>query len=121
MTVKEKKTVTKPKAKTKSKDQSTQKKVLRHLDIIRYPIVTEKTTNMSAHNQVVFAVSKDATKPEIKAAIEATFGVKVKAVNTLNKKGKTKRFRGQPGLQENVKKAIITLTEGQQLDIGSGI
>ncbi|MDF3034378.1 MAG: hypothetical protein K0R76_1332 [Alphaproteobacteria bacterium] len=91
------------------------------LDIIRYPIVTEKSTNLSAHNQVTFAVLKTAKKPEIKAAIEAAFGVSVKAVNTLIQKGKTKRFKGRAGVQEDVKKAIITLNDGQQLDLGSGI
>lgn len=102
---------------TKAKDQ----KNIRLLDVIRYPLVTEKSTNLSAHNQVVFAVLKSATKPEIKAAIEATFGVSVKAVNTLVRKGKTKRFKGRVGVQEDVKKAFITLNEGQQLDLGTGI
>jgi large subunit ribosomal protein L23 len=91
------------------------------LDIIRYSIVTEKSTNLSAHNQVTFAVLKTATKPEIKTAIETVFGVSVKAVNTLIRKGKTKRFKGRVGVQEDVKKAIITLNDGQQLDLGSGI
>lgn len=91
------------------------------LDIIRYPIVTEKSTNLSAHNQVTFAVLKTASKPEIKAAIESIFGVSVKAVNTLIRKGKTKRFKGRSGVQEDMKKAVITLNDGQQLDLGSGI
>ncbi len=91
------------------------------LDIIRYSIVTEKSTNLSNHNQVTFAVLKTATKPEIKTAIETIFGVSVKAVNTLIRKGKTKRFKGRVGTQEDVKKAIITLNDGQQLDLGSGI
>ena len=97
------------------------KKNVRLLDIIRYPIVTEKSTNLSNHNQVTFAVFKTATKPEIKTAIETIFGVSVKAVNTLIRKGKTKRFKGRGGVQEDVKKAIITLNDGQQLDLGSGI
>lgn len=97
------------------------KKNVRLLDIIRYPIVTEKSTNLSNHNQVTFAVLKTATKPEIKTAIETIFGVSVKAVNTLIRKGKTKRFKGRVGVQEDVKKAIITLNDGQQLDLGSGI
>jgi len=97
------------------------KKDIGLLDIIRYPIVTEKSTNLSAHNQVTFAVLKTASKPEIKAAIELVFGVSVKAVNTLIKKGKVKRFKGRVGVQEDVKKAIITLNDGQQLDLGSGI
>ena len=91
------------------------------LDIIKYPIVTEKSTNLSANNQVTFAVLKTASKSEIKAAIESVFGVSVKAVNTLIRKGKTKRFKGRVGVQEDVKKAIITLNDGQQLDLGSGI
>lgn len=103
------------------KSMLTGKKIVSHLDIIRYPIVTEKTTNLSAHNQVTFAVLKTATKPEIKAAIEAIFGVSVKAVNTLLRKGKVKRFKGRVGVQEDIKKAIITLNEGQQLDLGTGI
>ena len=97
------------------------KKDIGLLDIIRYPIVTEKSTNLSAHNQLTFAVLKTASKPEIKAAIEFVFGVSVKAVNTLIKKGKLKRFKGRVGVQEDVKKAIITLNDGQQLDLGSGI
>ncbi len=105
------------KKKTKAKEQ----KNIGLLDVIRYPIVTEKSTNISAHNQVIFAVLKTATKPEIKAAIEATFGVSVKAVNTLIRKGKTKRFKGRVGTQEDIKKAVITLNEGQQLDLGAGI
>lgn len=91
------------------------------LDIIRYPVVTEKSTNLSNHNQVTFAVLKTATKPEIKTAIETIFGVSVKAVNTLIRKGKTKRFKGRAGVQQDVKKAIITLNDGQRLDLGSGI
>ena len=113
MTVKE----TKAQTKTKGKEQ----KNIGFLDIIRYPIVTEKSTNLSAHNQVTFAVLKTATKPEIKAAIEAVFGVSVKAINTLIRKGKTKRFKGRVGVQEDVKKAIITLHDGQQLDLGTGM
>jgi large subunit ribosomal protein L23 len=103
------------------KTKANGKKNIGLLDIIRYPLVTEKSTNLSAHNQVTFAVLKTATKPEIKAAIEDAFGVSVKAVNTLIRKGKTKRFKGRSGMQEDVKKAIITLNDGQQLDLGSGI
>ncbi|MBM3468929.1 MAG: 50S ribosomal protein L23 [Alphaproteobacteria bacterium] len=98
-----------------------EKKQVGLLDVIKYPIVTEKSTNLSAHNQVVFAVCKTATKPEIKSAIEQIFGVSVKAVNTLVRKGKEKRFKGRAGIQEDVKRAIITLNDGQQLDLGSGI
>lgn len=109
------------KEKKNTKEQKNPKKNIGLLDIIRYPIVTEKSTNLSAHNQVTFAVLKTASKPEIKAAIESAFGVSVKAVNTLIRKGKTKRFKGRVGVQEDVKKAIITLNDGQQLDLGSGI
>jgi large subunit ribosomal protein L23 len=90
------------------------------LDILRYPIVTEKSTNLSQHNQVVFCVSKSADKKAIKAAVESVFGVSVKAVNTLIRKGKRKIFKGRRGVQEDVKRAIITLAEGQQLDLGTG-
>lgn len=107
--------------KVKEKKSSKEKKDIGLLDIIRYPIVTEKSTNLSAHNQVTFAVLRAASKPEIKAAIESVFGVSVKAVNTSVKKGKLKRFKGRIGRQEDVKKAIITLNDGQQLDLGSGI
>lgn len=91
------------------------------LDVIKHPIVTEKSTNTSAHNQVTFAVSITATKPQIKLAIESAFGVSVKAVNTLVRKGKVKVFKGRRGVQVDVKKAIITLNDGQQLDLGAGI
>ena len=94
---------------------------LRHYDVIRTPSITEKSTMVSEQNQVVFNVAKDASKPEIKAAVEALFGVKVKAVNTLIRKGKTKRFRGFAGKQSDVKKAIVTLVDGQSIDISSGL
>ena len=94
---------------------------LRHYDVIRSPSITEKSSLISEQNQVVFNVAKDATKPEIKAAIEALFGVKVKAVNTLLRKGKTKRFRGIAGRQKDVKKAIVTLAEGQSIDVSTGL
>lgn len=90
-------------------------------DIIRSPVVTEKSTMASENNQVVFDVAIDATKPAIKAAVEALFSVKVKAVNTLVRKGKTKRFRNRLGVRNDVKKAIVTLAEGQSIDIGAGI
>lgn len=92
-----------------------------HYDIILGPVVTEKATLLSEHNQVVFRVRPEATKPEIKAAIEALFGVEVKAVNTLNQKGKTKRFRGRIGRRSDVKKAIVTLAEGHKIDVTTGI
>jgi large subunit ribosomal protein L23 len=94
---------------------------LRHYDVIRAPAITEKSTFVSENNQVVFNVAKDASKPEIKAAVEALFGVKVKAVNTLVRKGKTKRFKTTIGKQQDVKKAIVTLVEGQTLDVTTGL
>ena len=94
---------------------------LRHYDVIVSPAITEKSTIASEQNQVVFNVAKKATKPEIKAAIEALFGVKVKAVNTLLRKGKVKRFRGIKGRQSDVKKAVVTLAEGQSLDVSTGL
>ena len=92
-----------------------------HYDVIRKPIVTEKATMASEANAVVFQVAKTATKPQIKEAIEAVFGVKVKAVNTAITKGKTKRFRGQPGVRSDVKKAYVTLEEGNTIDVSSGL
>jgi large subunit ribosomal protein L23 len=94
---------------------------LRHYDVIVSPIITEKATIASENNQVVFRVAKDATKPEIKAAVEALFGVKVKAVNTLIRKGKVKRFKGTIGRQTDVKKAIVTLAEGSSIDVTTGL
>ena len=94
---------------------------LRHYDVIRTPSITEKSTLVSEQNQVVFNVAKDATKPEIKAAVEALFGVKVKAVNTLVRKGKVKRFRGVTGKQSDVKKAVVTLVDGQSIDVTTGL
>jgi large subunit ribosomal protein L23 len=92
-----------------------------HYDIIRAPVVTEKSTRLGELNQVVFRVSPDATKPQIKAAVEALFSVKVKAVNTMNVKGKVKRFRGRPGKRSDVKKAIVTLAAGHSIDVTTGI
>jgi large subunit ribosomal protein L23 len=93
----------------------------RMYNVILSPVITEKSTLGSEHNQVTFRVAKDATKPEVKTAIEELFGVKVKAVNTLNQKGKLKRFRGRLGKRSDVKKAIVTLEEGQTLDVTTGI
>ena len=90
-------------------------------DVIPAPMVTEKSTRMSEHNQVVFRVRKEATKPEIKAAVEGLFGVKVTAVNTLVQKGKMKRFKGRVGFRSDFKKAIVTLVEGQNIDVTTGI
>jgi large subunit ribosomal protein L23 len=94
---------------------------IRHYDVIRNPVVTEKSTMASEHGQVVFDVAIDATKPEIKAAVEALFSVKVKSINTLVRKGKVKRFRNQLGVRNDVKKAIVTLVDGQSIDISSGL
>ncbi|MCV3241701.1 50S ribosomal protein L23 [Mesorhizobium sp. ZC-5] len=94
---------------------------LRHYDVIVSPAITEKSTMASEQNQVVFNVAKKATKPEIKAAIEALFGVKVTAVNTLVRKGKVKRFRGTIGRQGDVKKAVVTLADGQSIDVATGL
>ena len=93
----------------------------RMYDIVRAPVVTEKSTRGSEHNQVTFRVPLDASKPEIKAAIEALFGVTVVGVNTLVTKGKSKRWKGKPYQRSDVKKAIIRLAEGQSIDVTSGI
>jgi large subunit ribosomal protein L23 len=90
-------------------------------DVIKSPAITEKGTLISEKNQVVFNVASDATKPMIKKAVEGLFGVKVKAVNTLVRKGKMRRFRGQPAVLGNVKKAYVTLEEGQRLDVTTGL
>jgi large subunit ribosomal protein L23 len=89
--------------------------------LVRSPVITEKATLASQHNQVVFRVPLDAAKGEIKAAVEGIFGVKVMAVNTLITKGKTKRFRNRPGVRSDVKKAMVTLAEGQSIDVTTGI
>jgi len=89
--------------------------------LIRSPIVTEKSTAVSNHNQVMFRVAMDATKPQIKEAVEGLFGVKVMAVNTLVQKGKTKRFKGRPGKRSDVKKAFVKLAAGQSIDLSSGL
>lgn len=90
-------------------------------DIIRTPVITEKATNASEHNQVIFRVPLTATKREVKAAVEGLFNVKVTAVNTIRVLGKTKRFRGRLGKRSDVKKAIVTLGEGQRIDVTTGI
>ena len=89
--------------------------------IIRSPVVTEKSTLASEHGQIVFDVAGDATKSDIKAAVEGRFSVKVKAVNTLDRKGKTKRFRNVLGVRNDTKKAIVTLVDGQSIDISTGV
>ena len=94
---------------------------IRHYDVIVGPHITEKSTLLSENNAVVFKVANTATKPQIKAAIEALFDVKVKGVNTMVQKGKTKRWKGRPYTRNNVKKAVVTLAEGQTIDITTGI
>lgn len=90
-------------------------------NIVRHPVITEKATLGSEHGQVTFVVAPDATKPEIKKAVENLFGVKVTKVNTLVQKGKVKRFRGFKGQRKDVKKAIVTLAEGETIDVTTGI
>jgi len=92
-----------------------------HYDVIRKPIITEKATMASEHGAVVFEVAIDANKPQIKEAVETLFGVKVKAVNTTITKGKTKRFKGQMGKRKDVKKAYVTLEEGNTIDVNTGL
>ncbi len=93
----------------------------RMLELLRAPVITEKATLASEHNQVVFRVPMDATKPEIKAAVEKLFKVKVDAVNTLRSKGKTKRFRGRLGRRIDTKKAMVRRSEGQSIDVTTGL
>ncbi len=90
-------------------------------DIILRPVITEKAMNGAAWNQVTFNVARDATKPQIREAVEMLFGVKVEAVNTLNQQGKVKRFRGRKGRRNAVKKAVVTLAEGHRVDVTGGI
>ncbi|MCB9999142.1 MAG: 50S ribosomal protein L23 [Hyphomicrobiales bacterium] len=96
-------------------------KDVRHYDVIVAPVITEKATFASELNKVVFKVRKDATKPQIKAAVEGLFDVKVESVNTLVRKGKTKIFRGNRGTQSDVKKAVVTLAEGHRIDVTTGL
>jgi large subunit ribosomal protein L23 len=93
----------------------------RHYDVIVAPHITEKSTLVSEHNAVVFKVAGDATKPEIKAAVEALFSVKVTGVNTIVQKGKTKKWKGKPYTRSDMKKAIVTLADGDQIDVTTGI
>jgi large subunit ribosomal protein L23 len=93
----------------------------RHYDVIVAPIITEKATIASENNQVVFKVRRNATKPQIKAAVEKLFDVKVTAVNTLLRKGKNKVFRGVRGVQQDVKKAVVTLADGHRIDVTTGL
>jgi large subunit ribosomal protein L23 len=94
---------------------------INHYDVVLAPVITEKSTQLSEHNAVVFKVANDATKPQIKAAVEALFNVSVTGVNTLTQKGKTKRWKGRPYTRSDVKKAIVTLAEGQSIDVTTGI
>ena len=93
----------------------------RHYDVIVSPVITEKATNQSDFNKVVFRVAPDATKPQIKEAVERLFEVKVLSVNTLVTKGKEKFFRGRKGRRADVKKAIVTLAEGESIDVTTGL
>ena len=93
----------------------------RHYDVIIAPVITEKATMASEYNKVMFKVRKDATKPQIKEAVEKLFDVKVKSVNTLVRKGKTKVFRGNFGSQSDVKRAVVTLEEGHRIDVTTGL
>ena len=94
---------------------------INHYDVVLAPHITEKSTLLSEHNAVVFKVAGDASKPQIKAAVEALFGVNVTGVNTLVQKGKTKRWKGRPYTRSDVKKAIVTLADGQTIDVTTGI
>ena len=94
---------------------------INHYDVVLAPHITEKTTLLSEQNAVVFKVANDATKPQIKAAVEALFGVSVTGVNTLTQKGKSKRWKGRPYTRSDMKKAIVTLAEGQSIDVTTGI
>jgi large subunit ribosomal protein L23 len=93
----------------------------RHYDVIKAPIITEKATIASERNQVLFKVARNATKPQIKEAVEKLFDVKVKSVNTLIRKGKKKAFKGTFGEQQDVKKAVVTLEEGHRIDVTTGL
>ena len=92
-----------------------------HYDVIVAPHITEKSTLLSEHNAVVFKVANSASKPQIKAAVEALFNVSVTNVNTMNVKGKTKKWKGRPYTRSDMKKAVVTLADGQSIDITSGI
>ncbi|MDR3468000.1 MAG: 50S ribosomal protein L23 [Xanthobacteraceae bacterium] len=93
----------------------------KHYDVIVAPVITEKATMASEHNKVVFKVAPKATKPQIKEAVEKLFDVKVKSVNTIVRKGKTKVFRGSFGTQSDSKRAIVTLEEGHRIDVTTGL
>jgi large subunit ribosomal protein L23 len=101
--------------------KQTQQVAINHYDVVLAPHITEKTTLLSEHNAVVFKVANDATKPQIKAAVEALFNVNVTGVNTIVQKGKSKRWKGRPYTRSDMKKAIVTLAEGQSIDVTTGI
>jgi large subunit ribosomal protein L23 len=104
------------------KAKKTDVKILpEHYQVILAPVITEKSSNNSGHNQVTFRVAGDATKPVIRTAVEALFKVKVEAVNTHNRKGKVKRFKGRKGQRSDVKFAIVTLAEGSKIDVTTGV
>ena len=94
---------------------------INHYDVVLAPHITEKSTLVSEQNAVVFKVARDATKPQIKAAVEALFNVSVTGVNTITQKGKSKRWKGRPYTRSDVKKAIVTLAEGQSIDVTEGV
>ncbi len=96
-------------------------KVIKYYDTIISPVVTEKATNASENDQIIFKVALDATKPDIKEAVENLYSVKVKRVNTIVCKGKIKRFRGRPGKQNDYKKAIVTMVDGHSIDVTTGL
>ncbi|MDD3288381.1 MAG: 50S ribosomal protein L23 [Alphaproteobacteria bacterium] len=107
---------------TKTKKATAVAKLLpEHYQVVLSPVITEKATNGSQHNQVTFRVLGSATKPIIKTAVESLFNVKVKAVNTHNRKGKAKRFRGRAGQRSDVKFAVVTLAEGSKIDVTTGV
>ena len=93
----------------------------RHYDVILSPVITEKATNASEYNKVIFKVAMDATKPQIKEAVEKLFEVKVKSVNTLRRRGKLKLFKGRVGRQSDSKRAVVTLQEGERIDVTTGL
>src|SRR6185295_15281980 len=103
-----------------AKKQAAERVDVNHYDVILAPHITEKSTLLSEHNGVVFKVANDATKPQIKEAVEALWGVKVTGVNTIVQKGKTKRWKGRPYKRSDTKKAIVTLAEGQSIDVTEG-
>jgi large subunit ribosomal protein L23 len=104
-----------------AKKQAAAKVDVSHYDVVLAPHITEKSTLLGEHNAVVFKVAGSASKPQIKAAVEALFNVSVTGVNTMNVKGKTKKWKGRPYTRSDVKKAVVTLADGQSIDITSGI